>query len=527
MKVCILTAGMGSRMGNISQALNKSILPTNGGAIISEIISSFKKNTKFVIPVGYKRQQVKDYISIAHSNILQNISYVEVDNYNKKFSGPGYSLFKCKKYLKEPFYVISCDTILPKKNVFKKDHKKNLIFGKKVKIELSQNYCNLEIKNKTVIKIAEKTKYINKNYYSFSGLSFIKDYKVFWKDLERVINIKKDPQISDGFKTFLKEKKLKYKNISWIDVGKFDDYQKYINKQSSFDFSKKNEAIYIINGKVIKFFEDRNIVDQRYKKSNLVKNIFPKLKKKNNFYFYKFAKGSTLYEIKNQTNIFKNFLIWASRNLWLEKKIDNDFYKNCKNFYKAKTYMRLKDIFKKYKYIDKLVINKKKIYPIKRLLSSIDWSRLFRGLPYFIHGDLQFDNILYVKKNKFLLLDWRHSFGKYINKGDIYYDLAKLLGGILLNYKDIKQRKFSFFEKKNSINYNLKQNNFILKKNYNIFKNFIKKENLDIDKIHTLAGLIYLNMSPLHHYPFDKILFGLAKEILSSKNYFQKYELNK
>ena len=43
------------------------------------------------------------------------------------------------------------------------------------------------------------------------------------------------------------------------------------------------------------------------------------------------GKVRDIYEIKNQTNIFKNFLIWASRNLWLDKKIDNDFYKNCKN----------------------------------------------------------------------------------------------------------------------------------------------------------------------------------------------------
>ena len=514
-------------MGKISHTLNKSILPTKKGSIISEIISSFGKKTKFIIAVGYKKQQVKDYISIAHSNIIQNISYVEVDNYNKKFSGPGYSLFKCKKFLQEPFYVISCDTILKKKNIFEKYHKKNLIFGKKVRKNISQNYCNLEVKNNTIIKIAEKTKYINNNYFSFSGLSFIKNYEIFWQDLKKIINIKKNPQISDGFKTLLKQKKLKYRNINWIDVGKLEEYKEYINQQKGFDFSKKNEAIYIINGKVIKFFEDRNIVDQRYRKSNLIKNIFPKLKRKNNFYFYEFVKGSTLYETKKQTDVFKKFLDWASKNLWLKKNIDNNFYKNCKNFYKSKTLIRLEDILKKYKYIDHLLINKKKMYSIKKLLSLIDWTKLYKGLPYFIHGDLQFDNILYLKKNKFLLLDWRHSFGKYINKGDIYYDLAKLLGGILLNYKDIKKNKFLFYENRNGIKYNLKQNTSVLKRNYNTFKNFIEKESLDIKKIHTIVGLIYLNMSPLHNYPFDKILFGLAKEILSEKNYFKKYEFNK
>ena len=69
MKVCILTAGIGSRMGDISQSLNKSILPTKDGAIISEIINYFGKKTKFVIAVGYKKNQVKDYLKIAHPSI--------------------------------------------------------------------------------------------------------------------------------------------------------------------------------------------------------------------------------------------------------------------------------------------------------------------------------------------------------------------------------------------------------------------------------------------------------------------------
>ena len=83
-------------MGDISQSLNKSILPTNDGAIISEIINYFGKKTKFVIAVGYKKDQVKDYLKIAHQNIKKNITFVNIDNFDQNFSGPGYSLYKCK-----------------------------------------------------------------------------------------------------------------------------------------------------------------------------------------------------------------------------------------------------------------------------------------------------------------------------------------------------------------------------------------------------------------------------------------------
>ena len=43
------------------------------------------------------------------------------------------------------------------------------------------------------------------------------------------------------------------------------------------------------------------------------------------------------------------------------------------------------------------------------------------------HGDLQYDNVLVKKDKSFVLIDWRHEFGKCLEFGDIYYDLAKLL----------------------------------------------------------------------------------------------------
>ena len=38
-------------------------------------------------------------------------------------------------------------------------------------------------------------------------------------------------------------------------------------------------------------------------------------------------------------------------------------------------------------------------------------------------------------------------------------------------------------------------------------KDFIKTEDLNWKKIETLTALIWLNMAPLHHHPFDKFLY--------------------
>ena len=58
MKFCILAAGVGSRMGPLSQHVNKAILPINFKAVLSHIIEKFDDNIESItnrINV-YKRQ---------------------------------------------------------------------------------------------------------------------------------------------------------------------------------------------------------------------------------------------------------------------------------------------------------------------------------------------------------------------------------------------------------------------------------------------------------------------------------------
>ena len=119
--VCILTAGIGSRINKYSKYINKSLLPVKNRAAITHIIESFPEKSNFVIAVGYLKKQVKDYIKIAHPN--KKIKFVEISNYKGKNSGPGFSLVSCKKYLQKPFYFVSCDTIWDKKN-FSEEKKK-------------------------------------------------------------------------------------------------------------------------------------------------------------------------------------------------------------------------------------------------------------------------------------------------------------------------------------------------------------------------------------------------------------------
>jgi len=75
LKVCIPTAGMGSRVNEFTSGLNKSLIDINYKPVISHIINLFPKETSFVIPVGYKGNLLKDYLKIAHPH--KKITFVK------------------------------------------------------------------------------------------------------------------------------------------------------------------------------------------------------------------------------------------------------------------------------------------------------------------------------------------------------------------------------------------------------------------------------------------------------------------
>ena len=163
-------------------------------------------------------------------------------------------------------------------------------------------------------------------------------------------------------------------------------------------------------------------------------------------------------------------------------------------------------------------INGVSVPKLKELFNKIDWNHIQNGIPSNFHGDLQFDNILVTRDKisnlqKFVLLDWRQDFGGLTSHGDVYYDLAKLYGGMILSYQLIKEGMFSFDMSGSSIYYNYFIKNDLLESK-EIFENFVKKEGYDLEKVKTITAIIFLNMSPLHNDPFDHMLYFMGKTML-------------
>ena len=79
---------------------------------------------------------------------------------------------------------------------------------------------------------------------------------------------------------------------------------------------------------------------------------------------------------------------------------------------------------------------------IDNLLQKIDWYKINNGIPTNFHGDLHFENII-KNKNKITLIDWREDFSGINRYGDIYYDIAKINHGLIIDHNVIKTSKFN------------------------------------------------------------------------------------
>lgn len=491
--VVLLAAGLGSRMGRYADIINKTLLPVQGKAIISHVIEQFSKDTKFVVAVGYKADQVKSYIGAAHPNI--NVTFVDVDNYSGVLAGPAYSLRACRDYIEDDFMVVACDALYGNLPSLISDD--DAVAVSKVSFDDSPAYCNLDIKNGYVHHVQDK---VRSSYgYAFNGAFYINNTEKFWCGL-------KGQELSSGFKNL----KMRAVEIQWTDLGTYDRYRKEVVKPSEFDFSKDDEFLYFIDDRVVKWFRDERTSVNRIAKATMHSHLFPAVRYHGSgFYSYKKIDGVTLYEAVTP-EIFKQFIQWCWANIWAHQSSLSK--EDLEKFYFDKTNQRLAQFRQKYPNFRPRKINGVFVeYDIDEALNLLDWPILLNATPKrarFMHGDLQLANVIY-NDGTFKLIDWRQDFAGKIDAGDILYDAAKLKASLLLDYEAICRGEFTFVDDHSEIRYTIPDNTKYLEMVEILDKHFSKYVT------DQLVSLIYLNMAALHASPFDKLLYSLALKRLN------------
>ena len=341
------------------------------------------------------------------------------------------------------------------------------------------------------------------------------DYETFWNELDI-----DSGEIVSAYYSLDKYSDMKAKKFDWYDVGTVDNYikaKKLFKNSKVYSIPKTNgEFLYKVNDRFIKLSSDENFIEQRIKRADNLGGLTPKLNYKGkNLYSYDWVNGEVFYDYNN-LKTWERFLDFANKNLWKEINVDYDFSAICKKFYYDKTMSRVKLFLENrdYDFTGDHIVNGTQTHSINELLEVFDWDRVFDGIPTnSFHGDFHFDHIVYDGSENFYLLDWRQNFGGS-DVGDVYYDLAKMYGGILMSYKLMKKEEnFSCFVDQNIVNYDHKSEP-ILNEFKPIYERWIQDNNYDLDKIKLITSIIFLNMAPLHETEFGNLLFFKSKQML-------------
>lgn len=197
MKVVILAGGKGSRFSGLTNLIPKPLINVNGKAIITRIIEHYSNYgfKDFVIPVGYKGEQIKSYLKnfdLYNSNLKIKFNSNKIIEYEKKFEGLSFEIIdtgidtltalrlnKIKKYLNDELFMLTygdglSDIDINKLLEFHKTHGK---IGTMTIIRPPGRFGELELNsNSEILYFKEKPK-LSKGW--INGGFFVFDRKFF------------------------------------------------------------------------------------------------------------------------------------------------------------------------------------------------------------------------------------------------------------------------------------------------------------------------------------------------------------
>jgi len=518
-KVLIPSAGLGTRLGDFSKNLNKALVSLDNKPVISHVIEKFPKHVEIVIALGHKGALLQDYLDMAHSD--RQITCVNIENYCGSGSGLGLTILQCKEFLQSPFIFCPNDTV-----ILEEVPEPTMNWVGYAEVENNHHYRSFKLSENSVVeRICEKEEILSFDTKPYIGLAGIKDYEAFWEAME---DGKKYGSIKIGESYGLREMvkqdtiEIQAKRFTWYDTGNLESLKAarelVKSKNAPEILEKANEAIWFVNDRVIKYNSDPKFISDRATRAELLKGYVPEITNvKENLYSYRMLTGKTMSKAANYKTFERllNYLMFFWEPADLNDKEHKEFKNVCEKFYKEKTEKRIQlyfDRFSETDYDDE-TINGVETPSLKYLLSKIDWERLCDGKPTRMHGDLHFENILVAETGDFYLLDWRQNFGGLTTHGDLYYDLAKLLHGLIVSHELVNKDCFEVNQMDNIITYDLYRKHCLVENEKQFFE-FLEENQLDVRKVKLLTSLIFLNIAPLHHYLYSKMLFYLGKESL-------------
>ena len=78
-KVFLPCAGVGARLGEFTDNVNKALLSVGNKPVISHIVEKFDEDIEIVVALGYKGNYIRQFLTLAYPN--RNFTFVDIDIY--------------------------------------------------------------------------------------------------------------------------------------------------------------------------------------------------------------------------------------------------------------------------------------------------------------------------------------------------------------------------------------------------------------------------------------------------------------
>lgn len=514
MKVFIPAAGLGSRLASETKFLNKALVTVGDRPAISHVIEKFPEETTFVIGLGYKGDILHEFLTVAYPH--RTFEFVRINPFEGEGSGLGLTMLQCKSHLQCPFLFWACDTLTP-------DPIPALVGNWSWTAQWKPNQNRSQFRtfsissNGNISALNEKATG-SENDLPYVGVSFISDYRDFWKAMENGACKAIETGESWGIRALVGHSVKALVMKEWIDIGSPHGLaharEVFPTQMDAHILPKANEAIWFLGDRVIKFSADEKFIAHRVMRAQNLEGFVPRIIwTGRNIYAYKLVDGRIFSRAPNRESSRRLFH-WLKKFMQPAGAADSVFRGLCKEFYREKTLSRVNEYFKRFGVHDRgHVINGKTVPPLKEILSELNWEWLCDGVPSRFHGDLHFENIIECKDGDFVLLDWRQDFAGTLEKGDLYYDLAKLLHGLIICHELIDRDLYEIHENGLEVFYDFHRKSSLVEIE-DEFRAFVIENGWDWHKTQTLTALVYLNIATLHHEPYSHLLFYLGKSML-------------
>jgi len=353
------------------------------------------------------------------------------------------------------------------------------------------------------------------------GLCGIKDHVAFWTAMENPDAILEGESLALNS---LKETKVVYFE-NWVDTGNLESLSRATEQFKSIDhniLNKEDEAIWLFEDIVIKHHKDKQFISDRIKRLDYIDaELTPNLITVGSTMFkYKKVSGKVLSKTDSITD-YQKTLDKVNEKLWSHKeKSDKNKTAILEKFYFIKTQDRRQYFLDRFKSNDEgVVINGLECSSVDKLLKKIRWNTVYQNAVFArFHGDFHPENIIIDDLGNVKLLDWRQNFteGEY-EFGDLYYDLAKFMHGLIVDHNKVNLEKFDVkFIADTEITIDI-ETSFIKSQLLITFEDWVGLSGYDIELVRLHTSLIFINIAGLHDYPYSQFLFFLGQFLLQSE----------